>query len=124
MQDALELKRLGEMYVEQGDYESAELLFRRVVGIVEEVAPDSVALSEDLYNLGLLCSALEKHVEARAFLMRAWEIERNLLGDFHAETLKTFNALNEVFYDQDSLSKEGQLYASTRAIKPSSRTYH
>ena len=67
MQDALELKKLGEMYVEQGDYESAELLFRKVVGIDEQLAPDSVALSEDLYNLGLLCSALEKHVEARAF---------------------------------------------------------
>jgi tetratricopeptide (TPR) repeat protein len=124
MQDALELKRLGEMYVEQGDYESAELLFRKVVGIDEQYAPDSVALSEDLYNLGLLCSALEKNVEARAFLMRAWEIERTLLGDSHAETLKTFNALNEVFYDQDSLSKEGQLYASTRTNKTSVRTYH
>ena len=56
--------------------------------------------------------------------MRAWEIEKTLLGDTHAETLKTFDALNEVFYDQDSINKEGQLYASTRVTKPSARTYH
>lgn len=124
MQDALELKRLGEMYVEAGDYESAELLFRKLVGIDEQFAPDSVALSEDLYNLGLLCSALDKNAEARAFLTRAWEIERALLGDSHAETIKTRNALNEVFYDQDSLTKEGQVYSSTRANKTNTRTYH
>src|ERR1700733_4704926 len=75
MKDSVQLKRLGEMYVEQGDLESAELLFRKALSADEVSAPDTMALAEDLYNLGLLCYALDNHSEATSFLMRAWKIE-------------------------------------------------
>jgi tetratricopeptide (TPR) repeat protein len=124
MKDSVQLKRLGEMYVEQGDLESAELLFRKALSIDELLVPDTVALAEDLYNLGLLCYALDNHSEATNFLMRAWKIERIVLGDMHAETLSTFNVLSEIHCDREAPVKGGRLFTETRAITANSHVYH
>jgi tetratricopeptide (TPR) repeat protein len=124
MKDSVQLKRLGEMYVEQGDLESAELLFRKALNVDELLVPDTVALAEDLYNLGLLCYALDNHSEAKSFLVRAWKIERVLLGDMHTETLATFNVLSEIHCDREAPVKGGRLYAEARAVTTNSHVYH
>src|SRR5580658_9966738 len=98
--NVIELKRLGDQYEEQGDYESAELLFRKAVSVQEqEVGEEHPSLTVDLYNLGLLCFALGKYYDSESFLMRAWSIERTHLGPMHHQTLATLEALSEVYYD-------------------------
>jgi tetratricopeptide (TPR) repeat protein len=100
MKAAAELKILGDQYEERGDYESAELLFRRALFDQEQsLGEEHPTLALDLYNLGLLCYALEKFADAETFLMRAWMIERKSHGPMHPDTLATLEALNELYYD-------------------------
>jgi len=97
---AAELKRLGDQYAELGDYESAELLLRNALSAQErELGEEHPSLSVDLYNLGLLCYALDKFNDAETFLMRAWAIERKCFGPMHSDTLATLEALSELYYD-------------------------
>jgi tetratricopeptide (TPR) repeat protein len=124
MKDSFQLKRLGEMYIEQGDLESAELLLRKALSIDELLVPDTVALAEDLFNLGLLCYSMDNHSEATDFLMKAWKIERSLLGDLHSETLNTFNVLSEIHADREGLTRGGRLYQAARTAAPNSHVYH
>lgn len=98
--NVIELKKLGDTYEEQGDYESAELIYRRALAIQEkELGEEHPTLSVDLYNLGLLCYAMQRYTEAEVFLMRAWAIERTHFGPMHHETLATLEALSELYYD-------------------------
>ncbi len=124
MKDSAQLKRLGEMYIEQGDYESAELIMTKALTIDELSAPDTVALAEDLYNLGLLCCAMNKLSAARDYLIRSWKIERSQLGDIHPITLTTFNALSDIYRTQESLLNEGRFYAAAEITTASSHYYH
>ena len=100
MKDAFELKRLGELYLEKGDYETAAMLIRRAIDVEENLTPNSIALAEDLFNYGLLCSALGKRSEAQSSLLRAWKIERSVLGSMHPETLETFRTLSETYQEE------------------------
>jgi tetratricopeptide (TPR) repeat protein len=102
MKNAFELKRLGELYLEKGDYDTAEMLFRRAVSIDEAEAPNSVTLAEDFYNLGLLLSATNKLCEAQTMLMKAWKIERSVLGPMHPETLETFKTMSEIYHEEEN----------------------
>ncbi|MGH9550511.1 MAG: tetratricopeptide repeat protein [Terriglobales bacterium] len=100
MKQVAELRRLGDLYEDRGDYESAELLFRKALSVQEqELGEEHPLLAPDLYNLGLLCYALEKFNDAETFLMRAWAIERTSFGPMHPETLATLEALSELYYD-------------------------
>lgn len=124
MKDSFQLKRLGDTYVELGDLESAELLYRKALSIDEVLVPDTIPLAEDLYNLGLVCYALENYLEATNFLLRAWKIERRLLGDMHMETLNTFNLLSEIHSEEEARENEPRLYAPARATMASHHVYH
>ncbi len=65
----------------------------------KELGEEHPSLSIDLYNLGLLCYAMEKYTDAETMLMRAWAIEKSHFGPMHYETLATLEALSELYYD-------------------------
>lgn len=123
-----ELKRLGEMYEEQGDYESAELLFRNALSMNEkQLGEDHPNIAVDLHNLGLLCYALEKYNDAETFLMRAWAIERRVLGPMHQETLATLEALSELYYDANrnvDVEYRGLISAPAKSAHGPVHLYH
>jgi tetratricopeptide (TPR) repeat protein len=102
MKDVYELKRLGELYLEKGDYHAAEMLFRRAISVEELRAPNTVSLAQDLYNYGLVCSVLGNLKDAQNSLMRAWSIERTILGPMHPETLETLRTLTEIYNEQEN----------------------
>jgi tetratricopeptide (TPR) repeat protein len=129
MTPAAELKLLGDQYEERGDYESAELLFRRALSDQEaRLGEDHPSLALDLYNLGLLCYAMEKFGDAETFLMRAWMIERKLYGPVHPQTLATLEALNELYFDANrnlDLEYKGSLGSHCQRHAPAaSHLYH
>lgn len=129
MKHVSELKRLGDQYEEQGDYESAELLFRKALADQElSLGDEHPGLAPDLYNLGLLCYALEKYIDAESFLMRAWAIERKSCGPMHPTTLATLEALSELYYDADrnvQLEYKGSfIYAHNRHSHMPAPGYH
>jgi tetratricopeptide (TPR) repeat protein len=98
--NAIDLRRLGDQYEEHGDYESAELLFRKSLALLElEYGEEHPSIAMDLYNLGLLCHSLGKFDDAETMLMRAWSIERTCFGPMHPETLATLEALSDIYYD-------------------------
>ncbi len=102
MKNSFELKRLGEQYLERGDYDTAEMLIRRAIEIEESKTPNTVALAEDLYNFGLLLSAQGNKVEAQHQLMKAWKIERTILGPMHPDTVETFKTLTEIYKEEEN----------------------
>jgi Tfp pilus assembly protein PilF len=114
MKDAFELKQLGESYLEKGDYETAEMLIRRAISIEEHTAPNTVALAEDLFNFGLLCCAMGKVDEAQQNLMRAWKIERAILGPLHPETLETFRTLTEIYQHEENTVTTDFFYSAPK----------
>lgn len=116
MKDAFELKRLGELYLEKGDYETAEMLIRRALTIEEMKAPNSVALAEDLYNYGLLCSAMGNKTEAQNSLMKAWKIERTILGPMHPDTMETFRTLTELYHEEENSVTTEFFYSAPRQL--------
>lgn len=118
MKRARELKRLGNSYEERGDYESAELLFRKALSMQEkQLGNEHPSIASDLYNLGLLCYALQKYNDAELFLMRAWAIERKSLGLMHPETLSTLEALSEIHYDPERSSRNKFKDAINRPLR-------
>lgn len=102
MKDVYELKRLGELYLEKGDYQTAEMLFRKAIGVEEMRAPNTVSLAQDLYNYGLICSALGNLRDAQNSLMRAWSIERTILGPMHPETMETLKSLTDIYNEEEN----------------------
>jgi tetratricopeptide (TPR) repeat protein len=124
MKNAFELKRLGELYLEKGDYDTAEMLFRRAISIEEVQAPNSVALAEDFYNLGLLLSVSNKNCEAQSLLMKAWKIERDILGPMHPETLETFKTMTEIYHEEEDSVTTDFFYYAPRQSASGARAMH
>ena len=102
MKNAFELKRLGELYLDRGDYETAEMLLSAAINVEVSQAPISVALAEDLYNLGLLLSIIGKRNKDQHNLLKSWKIECSLLGAMHPTTLETFRTLTEIYQDEEN----------------------
>lgn len=97
MIEALQLKTLAELLEEQGDYVSAEPLFRKSLAVKESLfGSEHEELADDLFNLGLLCFALDKFDEAESFLLRAWSIERRYKGTMNESSMRIFEMINEV----------------------------
>ncbi|HEY9684421.1 MAG TPA: tetratricopeptide repeat protein [Oculatellaceae cyanobacterium] len=124
MKNAFELKRLGELYLEKGDYETAEMLFRRAISIEEVQTPNSVALAEDFYNLGLLLSVSNKKSEAQSMLMKAWKIERSILGPMHPETVETFKTMTEIDNEEEDSVTTEFFYYAPRQSSSGARALH
>jgi tetratricopeptide (TPR) repeat protein len=126
--NVVKLKQLGDHYEEMGDYESAELLFRRALAVQEkEVGEDHPSLAVDLYNLGLLCYAQSKFLDAETMLTRAWAIELNSFGPVHPETVATLDALSEIYYDANrnvELEYRGLVSSRLPYGQPVQRHYH
>jgi tetratricopeptide (TPR) repeat protein len=124
----VKMKQLGDHYEAIGDYENAELLFRRALAVQErEVGEDHPSLAIDLYNLGLLCYAQSKFLDAETMLTRAWAIERSTFGPVHPETMATLDALSEVYYDANrnvEMEYRGMTSAPLPYGQPTRHLYH
>ena len=124
MKNSFELKRLGELYLERGDYETAEMLIRRAISIEERQAPNTVALAEDLYNFGLLLSALGNKNDAQHQLMKAWKIERTILGPMHPDTMETFRTLTEIYHEEENKVTTDFFYSAPRQTSTGALALH
>lgn len=126
--NVFDLKLLGDQYEESGDYESAELLYRKALSQQEvSLGEDHPSLAVDLYNLGLLCFAMEKFSDAESLLMRAWSIERHHYGATHPCTQATLEALSDVYYDADrnvEMEYTGLALSNRTGFSPAKPVYH
>lgn len=92
---------LYESHAERGDYQSAQQLLTQIVARKERLLGRAhPELAEDLYELGLLASALDRLPIAREFLKRALGIQSKFLGLGHQDVLETLRALQEISEEQ------------------------
>jgi len=127
MKEVAQLRILGERFEEQGDYESAEAVLRKALHLEEgRLGSDHPSLASDLYNLGVLCYALDKYADAEFFLTRAWMIEKRHLGKLHPETVSTLNLLSELYFDEGYHSEEARtvFFAPPQASENGQPLYH
>ena len=78
---ATDLNNLGSLYDTLGDYDKAEPLYKRALGISEKaLGPDHPDVATDLNNLGSLYDTLGDYDKAEPLYKRALGISEKALG--------------------------------------------
>ncbi|MBY0547563.1 MAG: tetratricopeptide repeat protein [Candidatus Obscuribacterales bacterium] len=96
---------LAETFEETGDYERAAQILHSAVRIKERnLGPEHGELADNLFNLGLLYQATDKHIEAERLLRRAYEIYTRSSGDTHRDALEAEQALKDLREEIDAYS--------------------
>jgi CHAT domain-containing protein/Flp pilus assembly protein TadD len=92
---AQSLSVLGEIALDRGDYLLAETHLRDAVEILEEVLPNSEALSGALHDLGRAAKESGNFVKAEGYYLKALDIQQRLApsGEMVAGTLGELGAL-------------------------------
>ncbi len=95
---------LSRTFEEEGDYERAAQIMQSAVRLKErEYGFDHPELAENLFDLGLLCWAIEKQSEAEKLLNRSLEIYKRTLGPGHPEVLEVCAVLGELQLEVETL---------------------
>jgi tetratricopeptide (TPR) repeat protein len=95
------LELLANFYESQGKYAEAEQICRRIVEVKESIyGPESIEISQDLHNLGLLAYVQDNYEQAEQYLTRCLTIEETTLGPNTIELASTLDVLAQLFYEQ------------------------
>ena len=100
------LNSLASLYYEQGKYSQAESLYRRSLGLVEEVWGEghpNVAVS--LENIALLYLVQGRYSEAEPLFQRSLTIREKVMGAEHPTVAETLNKLALVYHRQERYSE-------------------
>jgi tetratricopeptide (TPR) repeat protein len=100
--EADRLNRVADLHEENGDYRLAASWRQRALALkqISKVA-DDVELALDYYNLGLLHFALDEFTSAERNLIKALQLQKELLGDEHLDTRETILMLRNLYATQD-----------------------
>lgn len=92
---------LGRLYVAQGQYDRAEPLYRRALGILENaLGPENLKVADALTDLGQLCTAQDRYAQAESLYRRALAIQEKALGVEHYRVAETLNDLAHLYIAQ------------------------
>ena len=107
--EAETLNELADLYMDRGEYDKAESLYRRSLQIREKVlGPDHPDVATVLDNLGVLYDSLADYPKAELLLKRALEIRKGSLGSDHpkvAVSLTNLGFLHEHLGDYVSAER-------------------
>jgi tetratricopeptide (TPR) repeat protein len=113
------IRELGDLYIREGKYASAEPLLIKLVETLRHLRgdghPDTLgAVSE----LALLASASRgDHAHAEALLAKVLEVQRHVIGESHPDTLAVMNNLAVQYTDEGKYAQAEELYKETVRIK-------
>ena len=112
------LNSLASLYYEQGKYSQAESLYRRSLGLVEEVWGEghpNVAVS--LENIALLYLVQGRYSEAEPLFQHSLTIREKVMGAEHPTVAETLNKLALVYHRQNRYSEAEPFYQRALAIR-------
>lgn len=88
---------LAQTFEDNGDYERAAQILQSAIKLKEkEYGIEHPELGEDLFNLGLLCWAIDKQGEAQRLLSRSLDIYKRTFGSDHREVREIDNVIAEL----------------------------
>ena len=89
---------LGKLYLEIGDYDRAEKMYRAALAINRKLfSPESREVAASLNDLGVALRNEDKLAEAESAHQEALDIRRRLFGSEHADVATSINDLATVF---------------------------
>ena len=111
------LHNLATLYLDQGKYDQAEVLYKRVVAIREiEFGPDHPSLATSLEALAWVEFKRGKPAEARTKLERAMAIYERALGPDHPALVPVLTDLGRVYESIGDLAACGPVLDRIRAL--------
>ncbi|MBC8000582.1 MAG: tetratricopeptide repeat protein [Leptolyngbya sp.] len=91
------LSKLSEQCSRSGDYMTVYCCSKRILDLVEsEPTTKKEELAQKLFDLGLICTALDYTPEAERCLTRALTIYKSLFGDEHKTVTDTRRFLEKI----------------------------
>lgn len=97
----LSLDTAAQEFLDAGDYDAAEELLLLALTIQESISgKDSLAVSEPLFNLGLLYFAKNEYSKAEEYLLRCLSIERRELSPDSRTLAETINTLTAIHVEK------------------------
>ena len=108
------LVTLANLYVDQGRYSKAELLYKRALTSLWMPSPDRATI---MANLGTLYKNLGDYPKAEKYLFRALKFEEKAFGTEHPKLAPTLNNLANLYISQARYAEAEPLYQQARAIR-------
>ncbi len=99
------LNGLAIMYYSQGDYLTAEKLFREALASRRMQENEDLNVANCLNNLAMTLKAQEKFNEAEPMYREALAIRRRMLGNENREVAQSLNNMGKFLYDQGKLTE-------------------
>ena len=111
------LSKLASLYKSEGQYDKAELLYKRALAIAElQLGPDHPSTGTRLNNLGSLYNLMGRYSEAEPLLQRALMIAEKQLGPDHPQTGGRLNNLGLLYVSMGRYSEAEPLYQRSLTI--------
>jgi tetratricopeptide (TPR) repeat protein len=104
------INNLGVLYKYTADFESAEALYARALGIAEALDSNDLTLATLLHNVGGLAHARGRYAEGEPHASRAAEIRERVLGRDHPDTVADVGALAAILDAQGRHGEAEALY--------------
>ncbi len=101
---AYNLNNLAHLYERIGRYAEAEQLYRRVIGVWEDINPNHPELATVLQNLGTVYAGEQRLDEAEALYKRALEIREKVFGASSFLVATELNNLAQLYEVQGRFS--------------------
>jgi tetratricopeptide (TPR) repeat protein len=121
---AMSSNNLGGVFATHGDYEQAELHYRRALLLREQaLGPDHPRVAQSLNNLGFVLARQGKHEQAELHHRRVLQVLEEALGPDHPHVASSLNNLGTVLlaqgdYEQAKLHQQRALEIREQALGP------
>ena len=116
--DALNnLRHLADLYMAQGKYPKAELLYQKLLAIREKgYGAEHLEVVTDLDNLAYLYAQQQKYTDAEIFYRRGLLIREQWFGPEHPDTARSLNSLADLYVKQERYAEAEIFYQRALAI--------
>ncbi len=110
--------RLGNVLMDDGEYDEAEPLFRASLATRRRILGERHGdVTQSLVNLGLLLTYRGAYDEAEPFIRQALEADRTLYGDVSAEVATDLNNLAVLLYHKGNYAGAEEALAEALAVR-------
>lgn len=115
------LRKAGDYLRGRAQYEQAERLYQRALGIFEQVwGPEHPETATSLNSLAILSYTQGKYGQAEALYQQALHIREQVFGSEHPEVATSLNGLAVLYRDQGKYEQAEPLYQRALHIREQS----
>jgi len=113
-----DLNKLAGLYLAEGKYAQAELVYKRALAIEEKaLGPDHPDLAKSLHNLALLYATQGQYAQAEPLYKRALAIMEKALDPDDPSVAKSLNNLAALYATQGQYAQAELLFKRALAIR-------